>query len=272
MELTQPAAEVGKPTLYSTLENVTIDSADRRVVYLEAGRFEAPNWMRDGSAFLFNRDGHIERLAVGSDKPVTVDTGFANRCNNDHGMSPDGYTDLRSATIRRAGMSRWFTSYLFLEGHRGASRRNLRRTGMVGRRTGRRWRLWDERGGDFDIYAIPAAGGDETRLTTAPGLDDGPEYSPDGKYIYFNSERTGHMQIWRMKADGGEQEQVSSGGLERLVPALFRRMGSGWCFLRSARSVTGHPENKDVDAAADVAGGQARFDRGGEVVRWARER
>ena len=50
-------------------------------------------------------------------------------------------------------------------------------------------------------------GGEETRLTTAKGLDDGPEYSPDGKYIYFNSERTGHMQIWRMRPDGSEQEQ-----------------------------------------------------------------
>ena len=55
---------------------------------------------------------------------------------------------------------------------------------------------------------FPPAGGDETRLTTAKGLDDGPEYTRDGKYIYFNSERTGHMQIWRMKADGCEQEQV----------------------------------------------------------------
>jgi TolB protein len=44
-----------------------------------------------------------------------------------------------------------------------------------------------QRNGNFDVYAIPAAGGEETRLTTAEGLDDGPEYSPDGKYIYFNS-------------------------------------------------------------------------------------
>ena len=83
-----PASEA-KLTLYSTLETITIDSGDRRVAYLAQGRFEAPNWTRDGSAFLFNRDGRIERLAVGSDKPVTVDTGFANRCNNDHGISPD---------------------------------------------------------------------------------------------------------------------------------------------------------------------------------------
>jgi Tol biopolymer transport system component len=35
------------------------------------------------------------------------------------------------------------------------------------------------------------------RLTISDGLDDGPDYSSDGKYIYFNSYRTGHMQIWR---------------------------------------------------------------------------
>src|ERR1700726_4360543 len=76
VELTQPAAATGSPALYSTLETVAIDSADRRVAYLAPGRFEAPNWMHDGSAFLFNRNGHLERLAVGSEKPVTIETGF----------------------------------------------------------------------------------------------------------------------------------------------------------------------------------------------------
>ena len=48
-----------------------------------------------------------------------------------------------------------------------------------------------------------------SRLTTTRGLDDGPEYTPDGTYIYFNSVRTGRMQIWRMKADGSEQQQLT---------------------------------------------------------------
>ena len=81
-----PAAQA---TLYSALETIAIDSTDRRVAYVAPGRFEAPNWMRDGSAFLFNRDGRIERLGVDGDKPTTIDTGFATRCNNDHGISPD---------------------------------------------------------------------------------------------------------------------------------------------------------------------------------------
>ena len=46
------------------------------------------------------------------------------------------------------------------------------------------------------------------RLTTATGLDDGPEYSPDGKYIYFNTDRTGKMEIWRMHPDGSGHEAV----------------------------------------------------------------
>jgi TolB protein len=33
--------------------------------------------------------------------------------------------------------------------------------------------------------------------------------TPDGKYIYFNSARTGTMKIWRMKPDGSNEEQVT---------------------------------------------------------------
>ena len=52
-------------------------------------------------------------------------------------------------------------------------------------------------------------GGKEIRMTDAPGVDDGPEYSRDGKYIWFNSERTGRMQAWRMRANGKDQTQMT---------------------------------------------------------------
>ena len=71
---------------------------------------------------------------------------------------------------------------------------------------GKRLAYCAERDGKFDIYTIPAKGGKEQKLTTAEGLDDGPDYSPDGKYIYFNSVRTGKMKIWRMKPDGSNPE------------------------------------------------------------------
>lgn len=64
------------------------------------------------------------------------------------------------------------------------------------------------RNGNYDIYTIPIKGGDETRLTNAQGLNDGPDYSPDGKHIYFNSSRTKTMQI--MTNDGSNQEQLTT--------------------------------------------------------------
>ena len=42
----------------------------------------------------------------------------------------------------------------------------------------------------------------EIRLTYEPGLDDGPEYSHDGKHIYYNSVSSGKMEIWKMDKDG----------------------------------------------------------------------
>jgi TolB protein len=244
VEITQPTPATGQPVLFSTLETVTIDSADRRVAYLALGRFEAPNWTHDGTAFLFNRDGRIERLAVGGDTPVKIDTGLATRCNNDHGISPDATLLAISDNSQED-----HNSLVYIVPIAGGTPRRITQ------KSPSYWHGWSpdgktlafvgQRNGEFDIYAIPAAGGEETRLTTAKGLDDGPEYSPDGKYIYFNSERTGHMQIWRMKPDGSEQEQVFSDDLNNWFPHISPD-GQWMVFLTYEADVTGHPENKNV--------------------------
>ena len=62
---------------------------------------------------------------------------------------------------------------------------------------------------NLDVYTIPANGGTPKRLTDTEGLDDGPDYSADGKYIYFHSYRSKHMQIWRMSNDGSHPEQMT---------------------------------------------------------------
>jgi TolB protein len=239
-----PAATAAQATLFSTLETVEIDSADRRVTYISTGRFEAPNWTRDGSAFLFNRNGHIERLTVSGATPAVLDTGLANRCNNDHGISPDNTQLVISDNSQEDHNS---LVYIVPIGG-GTPRRITQKSPSY-------WHGWSadgktlafvgQRNGDFDIYAIPVEGGEETRLTTAQGLDDGPEYSPDGKYIYFNSERTGEMQIWRMKPDGSEQEQVFSDDQNNWFPHISPD-GQWMVFLTYSPDVTGHPEGKDV--------------------------
>ena len=232
------------PKLFSTLETIAIASTDRHVEYVESEHFEAPNWAPDGSAFIFNRAGRILRLTVGSASPEIIDTGFAIRCNNDHGISPDGKTLVVSDQSQGDNKSRVYL--LPLAG--GAPRRVTENAPSY-------WHGWSpdgstlafvgQRNDEFDIYSISIHGGEEKRLTTAKGLDDGPEYSPDGEFIYFNSERTGHMQIWRMNADGSNQEQVFSDDLNNWFPHISPD-GKWMVFLTYDASVTGHPENKDV--------------------------
>jgi len=231
-------------TLYSSLEIITVASTDRRAIYVAPERFEAPNWMPDGKNLIFNRNGHIEKIAVTGGTPQIIDTGFATRCNNDHGISPDGAQLVISDGSPEDHQSR---VYIVPIGG-GTPRRITQKSPSY-------WHGWSpdgktlafvgERNGEFDIYAIPAAGGEEKQLTTAKGLDDGPEYSPDGKYIYFNSERTGHMQIWRMRADGSEQEQITFGEENDWFPHISPD-GQQMVFVTFDASVKGHPENKDV--------------------------
>jgi len=239
---TTAAANSG--ALYSTLEVVTVASTDRRVVYIAPERFEAPNWTPDGKHLFFNRNGRIERIPVTGGTPQVLDTGFAARCNNDHLISPDG-TQLGISDNSQEDHK----SLVYIVPIAGGAPRRITQKSPSYLHgwspDGKTLAFVGERNGDFDIYAIPAAGGEETRLTTAKGLDDGPEYTRDGQYIYFNSERTGHMQIWRMKADGSEQEQITFGEENDWFPHISPD-GEWMVFLTYDKSVSGHPENKDV--------------------------
>ena len=242
-EQLKPAA--GKMTLISSLETVTIASTDRHVEYVAAAHFEAPNWSRDGKFLIFNQDGTLHRLGFDGSAPTLIPTAPQVHCNNDHGISPDGRFLAISDQTTEDRKSR-----VYIVPISGGTPRQITPNAPS------YWHGWSpdgntlaftgERNGNFDIYAIPASGGDETRLTSAEGLDDGPEYSPDGAWIYFNSERTGHMQIWRMKADGSEQEQVITEESNDWFPHISPD-GQWMVYLAYEKGVTGHPGGKDVE-------------------------
>jgi hypothetical protein len=206
----------GPPVLHSTLETVPIGgrSTDRRVQYGSATRFEAPNWYPDGKAWLVNSNGALLKIPLGGGPPETVNTGTRTRNNNDHGISADGKwivvsDQTEGATPERAGPSRIYT--LPIGGGEPTLVTPLAPSYWHGISPDGKTHVYcAQRNGEFDVYHIPFGGGKETRLTTAPGLDDGPEYSPDGQWVYFNSVRTGLMQIWKMRPDGSEQTQVTA--------------------------------------------------------------
>jgi hypothetical protein len=244
VEMTPAPAASGQPKLYSTLETITVASTDQRVVYVAPGRFEAPNWTKD-NMLLFNGDGRLRRIPADGAQPETIDTGIATRLNNDHVISPDGTMMGISDQSQEQHQS---LVYVVPIGG-GTPRKVTEKSPSYlhgWSPDGKTLAFCGERNGNFDVYTIPAAGGEETRLTTAEGLDDGPEYSPDGKYIYFNSIRSGLMQIWRMKPDGSDQEQVTPDDGYNNWFAHISPDGLRMVFLTYEKGVSGHPENKDV--------------------------
>lgn len=245
VELTVGARPAGGPSrLRSTLETVSVASRDRRVVWTTTDHIEAPNWSRDGLSLVVNSGGRLQEVPLAGGEPRLIDTGFANRCNNDHGFSPDGTLLVISDQSQGDRQSRIYTLPA-----RGGVPTRITEAGPS------YWHGWSpdgltlaycaERHGNYDVYTIPVTGGPETRLTTAPGLDDGPEYSPDGRWIYFNSERTGRMQIWRMRPDGSGQEQVTDDAFNNWFPHPSPD-GRWLVFLAYEPSVEGHPANQDV--------------------------
>ncbi len=218
--LTVPLLAVVPDTGYpakveSTLEvmPVGVDDVYRRVVRHFDGKIEAPNWTRDGASLVYNSGGLIYRIPVGGGEPVVIDTGPNHKNNNDHGLSPDGSQLIISDQSEADNLSR-----IYLLPLAGSTVPRLVMSHADARSY---WHGWSPDGktiayvfvrsatNDYDIYAQDLAGGPERPLIKGLGVDDGPEYTPDGRFLYFNSTRTGAMQIWRAHADGTDPEQVT---------------------------------------------------------------
>ena len=76
--------------LESELVLLNVKTGKEKVILREKRHFEAPNWSRDGKFLIINSDGKLEKVSVKGEKLATINTGFADRCNNDHGLSYDG--------------------------------------------------------------------------------------------------------------------------------------------------------------------------------------
>lgn len=188
-----------------------MDVASKKTVVIKEFpfRIEAPFWSRDGKFLIYNSGGKLYRLkARKKSEPLLIPSTGADRLNNDHVLSPDGREIGVSNQAPPDGKSR-----IYIIPYDGGEARLITPNGPSYLHgwspDGATLAYCAERNGNFDVYTIPVTGGEETRLTDAVGLDDGPEYSPDGEHIWFNSVRTGVMQVWRMNADGTGQKQIT---------------------------------------------------------------
>jgi TolB protein len=189
-------------TLNSRLEIYNINTQKRRLVLAEESHFEAPNWSRCGQYLVINKDGLLYEVHLDEPKLKLINTEFATRCNNDHGISPDG---LELVISHHAPDNGSVIYRLPIQG--GTPQRMTMLWPSY-------WHGWSPDGrylayvagrgahSDFKIYRLDLDSKIEEQLTFGEGLDDGPDYSACGKYIYFNGYRENRMQIWRMDADG----------------------------------------------------------------------
>jgi Tol biopolymer transport system component len=240
------------PDQISELVVINADGSDRQVIYEVAELIEAPNWTVDGKWLIFNADGRLFRISPdGRRGPERIDTAPIENANNDHCLSPDGasiYISSRDRHIYKVPIEGGVPERVThdLEPERGyiyylhgvsPDGKTLAYVAYEAGRTVTR------------VATIPAAGGEITELTDGSCLVDGPEFSTDGAWIYFNSEaaakRPGHMQIFRIRPDGSGQEQITDDERVNWFPH-FSPDGSMVAYLSYPEGTTGHPADKDV--------------------------
>jgi hypothetical protein len=102
----------------------------------------------------------------------------------------------------------------------------------------------------YDILTCPFEGGPEKNISNAPDLDDGSEYSKDGKHLWLNSLRDGTMQVWRFDADGGNPKQMTKDPTRvNCFPHISPDGQHVYWLAYSAKevAVNDHPANYDVE-------------------------
>jgi TolB protein len=253
-------------------------------VYASPLLFEAPNWTGDGAWLVVNGDGLLFRMrSDGSGEPEQIDLGTVPAINNDHVMAPDGSTVYVSAedghlyaipfsggSPRRVSNDHGANFHHYLHGV-SPDGQTLAYIGLM-----------ENPGGaaNTNVFIIPAAGGADLQLTDDQFADDGAEFSSDGEWIYFNSERgstrPGHAQLFRMRLDGSGLEQLTFDDRVNWFPHPSPE-GSQVAYVSFPPGTLGHPADREViirllpsdgDTSRDLAtviGGQGTMN----VPSWA---
>jgi len=214
--------------------------------------FEAPNWTPDGEWLIVNGDGRLFQVAVDTGEFQEIDLGGVTELNNDHVLSPDGtlaYVSsddghLYAITLdgseppRRVSNDRGPTFRYYLHGI-SPDGSQLAYIGLEILPDAVR----------TNVFTIPSAGGPDMQLTDEDAPHDGSEFSPDGAWIYFNSERgsttPGHAQLFRMSPDGEDITQLTFDERVNWFPHL-NPAGDAMAYISYPPGTLGHPADLDV--------------------------
>ncbi len=185
-----------------------------RLLYTADSVWEAPNWSPDGQYLITNHEGAIYRLPVpasGTAMPIKLAVPAELNCNNDKALSPDGRQLAFSASAPASKGSEVYLAHADGSGAKQMTNEvpsyfhgwspDGKTLAFVAQRHG---------SGQYDIYGIGTQGGAEQQLTSNVHQDDGPDYSPDGRWIYINSDRSGKQAVWRFPASGAGPDDAKA--------------------------------------------------------------
>jgi Tol biopolymer transport system component len=103
-----------------------------------------------------------------------------------------------------------------------------------------------KRDGDFNLFTIDRDGGKEKQLTFGAGHCDGPDYTPNGAWIWFNADHHGKLSdLWRIRPDGSELTQMTDDKWVNWFPHPSPD-GNHILYLAYGPHVTGHPRGEQV--------------------------
>ncbi|WP_229070113.1 hypothetical protein [Actinoplanes sp. DH11] len=240
---TLAAGQLCRVHIHDVTTGVTTEVHTSRTVL-----FEAPNWTAAGDLIL-NGEGVLWRLpADASAPPQPIPLDGVPELNNDHVLDPRGASVFVSANDGhiyhaplRGGTARRVTHEDRMHFLHGVSP-----DGGTLAYVGIEQQRWDA----GTLWVIGRDGGTSTPLTGAGGPDDGPEYSPDGAWIYFNTERfaavPGHAQIARIRPDGTGLAQLTADERVNWFPHLSPD-GSRAVYLSYPAGTRGHPADLPVE-------------------------
>lgn len=235
------------------LRVLDVDTGERRLVLEDAELlFEAPNWTPDGSDLVVNGDGRLFRIAAdGSESALTeIDLAGVPEINNDHVLSPDGATVYVSAEDGHIyAVPFGGGSHRRVTNDNGEFRHYLHGISPDGSTLAYIGMARTADAVVTNVFTVPSAGGADTQLTDDAHPDDGAEFSPDGAWVYFNSERAsdvaGHAQLFRMRPGGSDVEQLTHDERVNWFPHVSPD-GARMAYISFPPGTLGHPENLDV--------------------------
>jgi TolB protein len=229
-----------------------VDAGAAQLVYTSGSvLLEAPNWAPDGHALLLNGDGLLWRLDLSpAAEPKQVRIEGLPPINNDHVVDAKRELIYLSANDGHIYVAPIEGGVAVPITHDSSRYHFLHGVSPDGKTLA----FVDLPAGDFSaagrLALISSAGGETFYPEAGSKHLDGPEYSPDGAWIYLNTEefgsRPGHAQLARVPAAGGTLEQLVQSDTVDWFPHLSPS-GEYASYISFPAGTLGHPADLDVE-------------------------